>query len=200
MVKKTVVAAVLAAVSGIADAAPAAWSGAFNLYDSTGVNLGGATDVTGYIDQAAGTFTLASSTPFMGYNWTASGGTLYGPGTYTISTVDPAPGVSGGSYNFTVGDGQLAGSVKFAWNITTGIDVLMVWNVATNGGNTTYTSTDVDGNGIPGIAIVDGPFVGFSPAFSMVQPVPVPTATWLLGSGLMGLMGVARRRRSATKS
>ncbi len=33
--------------------------------------------------------------------------------------------------------------------------------------------------------------------FSNVQPVPVPAAAWLFGSGLMGLVAVARRRKTA---
>lgn len=47
----------------------------------------------------------------------------------------------------------------------------------------------------------DGPFVGAQATFSgtaTVQqapaPVPVPAAAWLLGSGLLGLVGVARRK------
>ena len=29
-----------------------------------------------------------------------------------------------------------------------------------------------------------------------VQPIPVPAAVWLFGSGLLGMVGIARRRRS----
>ena len=35
------------------------------------------------------------------------------------------------------------------------------------------------------------------PIPALAAPVPVPAAAWLLGSGLLGLIGVARRRRSS---
>jgi hypothetical protein len=33
---------------------------------------------------------------------------------------------------------------------------------------------------------------------SSTTPVPIPAAVWLFGSGLMGLVGVSRRRKTAT--
>lgn len=40
-----------------------------------------------------------------------------------------------------------------------------------------------------------GPFAGFQPTFNgTATVVPVPAAAWLLGSGLLGLVGVARRK------
>lgn len=66
-------------------------------------------------------------------------------------------------------------------------DPLTVWSLA---------STDDDGNGALGIPLVDGPFPGFNPNFNlMLQPVPVPAAVWLMGSGLLGLIGVARKKK-----
>ena len=40
--------------------------------------------------------------------------------------------------------------------------------------------------------IVTGTWVDFS-----MSPVPVPAAAWLLGSGLLGLVGIARRKAAA---
>lgn len=86
-------------------------------------------------------------------------------------------------------------------------------------------SLDADSDGILGTAMTVGPFTGFTPYFAgiatiseicitqrlcltpppdlgiMYTPtpsaVPVPAAVWLFGSGLVGLLGLARRKRAA---
>ncbi len=55
--------------------------------------------------------------------------------------------------------------------------------------------------GIGGNPMIAGPFVGYNANFditsmTVTSVVPVPAAVWLLGSGLLGLVGVARRKRS----
>ena len=61
-------------------------------------------------------------------------------------------------------------------------------------------------DGIGGSPMVAGPFPGFNANFDITSitvdsittsPVPVPAAVWLFGSGLLGLVGVARRRKTA---
>ena len=201
---KTIMAVALAAASTGAMAVPVAWTGGFDMYNPAGGGMdandgapGTTAAVTGFIDTAAGTFSLASTDTFFGVPWSTSGGTLYGAGTHTISTIDPGCGPSvacGGTYTFTVGAGQLGGNVDFAWGSTTGIDVIMVWNVATVGSNTTYTMTDPDGDGTPGTDMIDGPFQGFSANFNMAAPVPEASTYGMMLAGL-GLVGFAVRRR-----
>jgi hypothetical protein len=57
-------------------------------------------------------------------------------------------------------------------------------------------------DGIGGSPMIDGPFAGFNLNFditaihvSYVNPIPVPAAVWLFGSGLVGLAGLARRKK-----
>lgn len=63
-------------------------------------------------------------------------------------------------------------------------------------------SQDGNGDGISGIPMpAGGPFAGFNANFNAnliptPKAVPVPAAVWLFGSGLLGLVGVARRRKT----
>lgn len=202
---KTILAVALAAASTGAMAVPVAWTGGFDMYDPEGTQMdangsaaGNTAYTTGVIDVAAGTYTLSSTSRFSGFFWTASGGTLYQPGTYTINVNGDgadAP-VGPGTYTFTVAPGQLGGNINFAWGSTSGIDVLNVWNVSTAGGITTYTSSDIDTNGIPGIGMIDGPFPDFSANFNMQHAAVVPEAsTYGMMLAGLGLVGFAVRRR-----
>jgi len=206
--KKTLLATALALTCSAAMAAPVPFTnnGAanFTMYDSTGGLTGTFNDITGFVDYDNMTFSVASASPFFGQPWTASGGTLFTAGTYTVDVngdgSDAPPGMN--LVTFTVGTGQMGGNINFAWGPSSGIDVFNVWDVTDNGDNTsTWTSTDIDSNGILGLGMVDGPFQGFSANFNFVAPnaavIPVPAAVWLLGSGLIGLVGVARRKKAA---
>ena len=191
--KKTLLAtALLLAVSGTASAS----TGEFCMFDGNGAAVSdfswGTTcdqNVTGTVDGA--TFEVASPAQFFGQNWTAHSGSILAEGTHTIDTIQ------GGIYTVTVGAGQVGGHILFNWGAVSDIDVINIWDVTSVGGNDVYTSTDFDNDGILGGAMLDGAFAGFSANFNMTSAVPVPAAVWLFGSGLVGLAGVARRRKAA---
>ena len=185
--KKTAIASALALSMGMGIAQGAVMTSAtFSMFSPGGL-VGAFPDVTGSI--GGGAWSVASTSTFFGFNWTAHNGTTFGPGSYTIDTIQ------GGIYSFTVGAGQVGGHILFDWNTAADIDVVNVWDVCTGCGS--YTSTDWDGDGTLGGKMIDGAFPGFSANFDFVAPIPVPAAVWLFGSGLIGLVGVARRKRAA---
>ena len=197
--KKTTIAISLALALGstAASAAPMT-SGTFEMIGggaAPGPTVGFFPDVTG--DIGGGAFSVASPSTFFGLNWTAHSGTTFGPGTYTFD----ASNAQDGSAMYTgivVGAGQVGGHILFNYNTAVDIDVINVWDVTTAAGVTSYVSTDGDGDGKRGIAMIDGAFPGFSANFDFTTAaVPVPAAVWLFGSGLLGLVGVARRKKAA---
>lgn len=190
-------------VTGGANDVVASWDLSLNT-SSTGTNFN---------------MTLSSVTPFFGALWTAHDVRVFGSGSYSFNTgcttaeLEANGGascaVTGPTLSMTVGAGQLGVHMLFDWNGNQNIDVAMVWNQNTTfgpspmytvgGGNPatvwSLASADGNGDGKNGIPMVDGPFVGFNANFN-VQVVPVPAAIWLLGSGLLGLVGLARRHKN----
>lgn len=214
--KKTAIASALALTlgSGIASAASMT-SATFTMLSGGGGTVGVDTTVTGSI--GGGSFAVSSTQAFFGQTWVAHDGVTFGPGTYSFDTIQ------GGTYTgVEVGTGQVGGHILFDWgaadaNTSCGkancdIDVVMVWDVTDNGNGTySYFSTDgiatnpANPDGVRGYGMLDGGFVGFNANFDFDAPVsaadavsavPVPAAVWLFGSGLLGLVGVARRKKA----
>lgn len=153
---------------------------------------GGTNDVTAAWDGSMNTqadidnhtlrenMTINTPTPFFQFSMTFHDVHVFGPGSYTFNTCNPGvPPSQCGYLNMTVGPKQLGAHMLMDWSQSTDNDIVMVWDL--NGsfppdmlyrgpiGPTpnpdavwNLVSVDADGDGVPGIAMVDGPFSGFS--------------------------------------
>jgi hypothetical protein len=179
----------------------------FTMTDPAGSVFGGANDViftwdgTLYTDPLTQTtpnisLTSATPTPFFGFPWTVHDARAFGPGSYSFDTGNGTP------LNLEVGPGQIGAHLLFDWNIFPDIDMVLLWNRNTTVDGEIYdspagqvfglASADGNGDGIPGIPMVDGPFLGFTPNFN-IRSVPIPAAVWLLGSVMIGIVALGRR-------
>jgi len=205
--KKTALASALAIGLGFGTQAALAapLTGEFCMYDATGDFIssigwvgGTDSDMDGLIDcdvQVSGTidnntFALMSPQKFFNQPWTAHDGVILAPGPHQIDSIQA------GTYDFTVGAGQVGGHILFDWGAPAGtpcgqancdIDVVMAWDVncvftATNE-ECTYASTDVAAvsppgqpDGILGLEMIDGAFVGSAANFNFTALFPLPGA------------------------
>ena len=93
---------------------------------------------------------------------------------------------------------QVAWGTLFNWSTSVNIPVLMVFDCAPGEAGDLCS-------GVSGTPMAAGPFAGADPVFngSILEgstpfsggEVPIPAAAWLFGSGLVGLAGIARRRK-----
>jgi hypothetical protein len=92
-------------------------------------------------------------------------------------------------------DDQVAVGIFFDWNNQNGLPVLAVFDCVSTPGECLGQREGVGGYIFGGIQA--GAIVGSGPMFNGIgNLVPVPAAAWLMGSGLITLIGLARRRKS----
>ena len=187
--KKTALAAAVAVAIGggafgVAEANTAGltgvWSGTytFSMFSPGGAPVGTPTSNSWTWDFDNGTVGIVNTATFYGSLWTASGVS------FSDNGGDYGPGVAG------------AQNMTFAWSANPTIPVTSSWDVTATG-NVVGDTAVVTVNAAT-ILPTSSAFPGFHPTFSGtgLTKVPVPAAVWLFGSGLMGLVGVARRRRN----
>ena len=165
----------------------------FNWNTNNGIPVSIVLDAQGFFGAMAGGLAVSNTVTGTGGAIPASNNTVVGGSTYPIGPAVMA---------------------TTTWNTTNiGTPVL-----GTNPSGTLplVNDTVVDSTngdiGIGGSPMPAGPFTGFNANFDILSmhidtctpdvcppppSVPVPAAVWLFGSGLVGLVGVARRKRSA---
>ena len=118
----------------------------------------------------------------------------YSGGNHT-TTADADTSMAAQTVNWSVGEDQFGIYGIIDWNDTM-FDFFVVWDVVTNGSTIDYIATDMDGDGVRGFNFVNGPFQGLNYSLDVTVVTPIPAAVWLFGSGLLGLIGVARRKKT----
>jgi hypothetical protein len=140
-------------------------------YDASGLVVD-EISLDGNFDFDAGTVYIKDDSPFFGLVW-QSNGTLNDQlnGTYFANH-------------------EACWSSCYDWEI--------LWEITQTGDTASVLTVDTDTDGILGTAMIAGPYPGFTHQINgtLTAIVPVPAAVWLFSSGLVGLIGVARRKKS----
>jgi hypothetical protein len=161
---------------------------------ATQMIVGGIPNMTtaGFVNDSA-TGVMNSIQPFFGQPWTATQQKWFDTHSSPLTWSGGfSAGISSFTYTFHLTGNQVAAGVFFDWNASTSIPMLTIYDCPVTGGGA------CTGNSLP---VVSGPFPGAQFNFNgvtaddfPVSGVPVPAAVWLMGSGLIGLISLARRK------
>jgi len=151
----------LAAHVSIANADILPISGTALLYDPVGTPIGPPTPVTGDYDTDTQQMTIHPWL-FLGFN-VYSQIQVLPPGSYSFPDLLP----------FDVGPGQAGGMITTEWSANT-IPHGIVWDVIPYSGGQHYEPVDSDGDGIPGLPMISGPFPGFTFVYEFDVGEPSP--------------------------
>ena len=179
------------------------------------LTMGGANASTVFVDPsvisvvAGGTFTATISADFTAEGGATGGGFLLTWDSAVLTLNDAASGASADiAADIILGtdDSSVPGSLEFSYSTcflppcTAALTLFDVYDLTFDVNPAALGGTPVDLSiGVVGdvwfdadtLALPEPTFVG---ATVTVSAVPVPPAVWLFGSGLLGLVGVARRR------
>ena len=145
--------------------------------DITAMNFGAQSAASGVADTDNLGTTFNGT--FFNAPWVATTLSTQTEGTFNFAGVSDAQGAF--DYTVELAAGETAFGTYFTWSVNPDIPVVAVFNQ--------------DGSAGQAVAMQVGPFPGQAPSFQgTVSAVPVPAAVWLFGSGLLGLVGVARRK------
>lgn len=188
IMKRTIVSTAVAIVLGCsinADAGTAGltgiWTGTYTFLMSypDGGPIGLSTDPQSWKwDFDNGTISIENASIFLGDVWTA----------HDVTFVDNGDG--------TYGNARGTGTPNMLWDLNIvnfNAPIEALWDVTDNGDGTT-TVASVSSFIMPQSTTLPN----FQPVFEgSLSQVPIPSAVWLFGSGLLGLIGLARRKANA---
>lgn len=188
MMNKTLLASAIALSPGAAASVQAA------TITITQMDFGNIYAATGTFN-SAGTGLMNSIDPFFFNHWTATQEAWFDTHSSTLTwSGDGYDGAYTFSYSFHLTGNQVAVGTFFDWNASTATATLIIFDCPVSGGGA------CTGHSLPWTT---GPFIGQQPGFNGVTSddfpvsgsIPVPAAAWLMGSGLLGLIGFARRKK-----
>jgi hypothetical protein len=152
---------VLAAHSSIANADIQAVTGTAVIYAPGGIIISPPTPITGDYDTDTQQMTIH---PWLFFGlFVNSQIQVLPPGSYSFPGVLP----------IDVGPGQAGGMITTVWGINT-IPHGIVWDVISHSGGQHFEPVDTDGDGIPGLPMISGPFPGFTFVYEFDVGEPSP--------------------------
>jgi hypothetical protein len=162
----------------------------------TEMDFGGPHAISGTVNDS-GTGIVQSIDPLFGRPWFAEQVVWFDTHSSPLTWSAPAWFSVPFTYTFHLTGNQVAAGLFFDWSAS-GVPVLTIFDCPISGGGV------CTGSSLP---MATPPFQGLAPGFtgttsddfptSDTSPVPVPAAVWMFGPGLLGLIGIGRRKKTA---